>query len=384
MHEPLRAFYRSLSLLLRVDEQTDIRAQRRASALRYLLCTTVTYYVVNHVITMKSLVPATVGALLLVLSFAVIANATESRFLKEILLGRCYFAPPTGSDDACPTIVGGIVGAIEGRLDKEITTKDFSQYLDSVDFTVEHPLFWPSKGLGRADSSKDRNRGRPVIIEGWTTPEMTPGGSLLDQLSFCGADKRLDCPPISGASSAFWHGVYANYAQHVNGSLPIIIEEDGSHLDPLLTSAIPNLQVSGISSVTIYSNDCFSSSDVQTIRNALLQQGFPSDSVSCVPLELASPLLVCTDPQSSAACECLQKSQTSKAEKTIPDPESASSPSQQASKTEKRVPTGGVVILIVFLAVVIGMIWTTRQAMNGHSSYESLPEGVQPTMPKAQ
>ena len=82
MHEPLRAFYRSLSLLLRVDEQTDIRAQRRASALRYLLCTTVTYYVVNHVITMKSLVPATVGALLLVLSFAVIANATESRFLK--------------------------------------------------------------------------------------------------------------------------------------------------------------------------------------------------------------------------------------------------------------------------------------------------------------
>jgi hypothetical protein len=71
----------------------------------------------------------------------------QSPFFKEILMGRCYAQPPTGNLDdiaSCPSMVGSIVGVLEGNLDDMINGDSFSTYTKVADFNAgdKGSIFW--------------------------------------------------------------------------------------------------------------------------------------------------------------------------------------------------------------------------------------------------
>ena len=228
----------------------------------------------------------------------------QVEFLKEILMGRCYYNPPTGIVGSCATVVDYLVGGLEGNKDKDITTFTFSRYFEEADFGPGAPgnegLFW-LKGSDQESSSV------LLLPKGWTTPETTPGGAIMDGLNFCGVDLQQDCPDISQASNVFWVSAYKEYARGVEGKVHIVLE-DGAHLLPLLEGGIPNLPADA--SVTLYASDC-GSKDVQTVKKAfggVINQESTSKTlreIACT--ENVAALVFCQD-SASTVCKCLVSS----------------------------------------------------------------------------
>lgn len=215
-------------------------------------------------------------------------------YLSEIVAGRCYYRPPNNSIESCPTVTGYLLSALNANLDDNITPASYSDYFDNANFqpTDKGGLFW-LKG--------DQNSFQLLPPE-WLTPETTPGGALMDGLTFCGIDLQLSCPKESGASTVFWTSVYEAYAKLVKGEVHIIVEEKAD-LGPLLQGAIPSLPVSDLESITIYANDCMSD-DVVTINSALTDVVGSSVIVTeCI--KGPESFFACQDPKSDL-CMCLQ------------------------------------------------------------------------------
>ena len=132
------------------------------------------------------------------LLFACLVAAEEDsapKYLKEIILGRCYNGPPTGHPDACPALVGSFMNAIESRRDADITATDFDVYLNQADFS----------------SPRDRaviylrlygNEQKLPDVPRLVAPEDTPGGKVFRDLTFCGVDQRENCNIEN--SNAYW------------------------------------------------------------------------------------------------------------------------------------------------------------------------------------
>lgn len=131
------------------------------------------------------------------------AAATDSPYLKEILMGRCYFAPPLvevdGVEDvvdSCPSLVGSFMNVLESKLDADIDATDFDVYLEKADFSSP-----PDKGLFylRFYGDDETSFAPP---SGLVSPEDTPGGKMVKDLVFCGADQRGNCSIEK--SNAYW------------------------------------------------------------------------------------------------------------------------------------------------------------------------------------
>lgn len=143
---------------------------------------------------------------------AVTVTATESPYLKEVLMGRCYFAPPVTTtkggakgEDTCPALVGSIMNVLESQLDGNIGASAFDSYLEQADFSSP-----PDKSLFYlrffGESAKTFSPPRGLV-----SPEDTPGGALFKDLVFCGVDQRGNCSiEKSNAYWTFWEaGTYA-------------------------------------------------------------------------------------------------------------------------------------------------------------------------------
>jgi len=131
------------------------------------------------------------------------AAATESHYLKEILMGRCYFTPPIKGEhdtaDSCPSLVGSFMNVLESNLDADIDATDFDVYLEQADFSSP-----PDKALFylRVFGGDDETPTFTPPAAGLVSPEYTPGGKLLKDLIFCGVDQRGNCSVEK--SNAYW------------------------------------------------------------------------------------------------------------------------------------------------------------------------------------
>lgn len=126
-------------------------------------------------------------------------EAFATAYLKEILLGRCYFKTPIASNHertTCPNLVGSIMNILESHLDADITASSFESYLEEADFSspVDKAVFF-LRFFGSAHLSW-------AVPPGWTSPEDTPGGALFKDLVFCGVDQRDNCSIEK--SNAYW------------------------------------------------------------------------------------------------------------------------------------------------------------------------------------
>jgi len=121
----------------------------------------------------------------------------QSPYLKEILLGRCYFVPPTQDRDDCQSVVGSVMNALESHLDRDIDTSTFAPYLDEADFSSPpNRALLVARFLGGSSSTSF------TPPPGLVTPEDTPGGALFQDLVFCGVDQRENCSIEQ--SNAYW------------------------------------------------------------------------------------------------------------------------------------------------------------------------------------
>jgi hypothetical protein len=261
------------------------------------------------------------------------SGAKQSPFLKEILTGRCYFQPPGGIAGSCPSVVGNIMGVLEGSLDDDIDADSFSAYFDSADFTPGEKggMFW-LKG--------ERNENDAVIPKGWTTPETTPGGAMMNGLTFCGVDLHQDCPEVSGASTAFWTSAYAKYATDLQGGILLVLGKR-PNLTHLLDGVIPNLDPEAVTSVTIYSEDCYSE-DVELVTSIFFDAKVDLETISCA--EDLITLMVCQEHESTA-CQCLTG-------------EDKPQPTPEPSKSSERVYK---VLFWILLATFLAGAYTTRK-----------------------
>jgi hypothetical protein len=235
----------------------------------------------------------------------------QNVFFKEILRGRCYQNPPSGKSEdqtLCPLIADAFVSAIEGRLDSQVTTESFDLYWNWADVrcptssststtssTVMPALVWPPSLAARIAAANNNNKApqqHPLLL---FLPEMTPGAALVQDLVFCGVDKRKNCPTEfynqqrkheeeeqQGAMWAFWKGVYSQFLNSIGiGSDTttiqlVILPDDNEHEHGLTTttnipafwnqSVLPFIQQ--IHKVNIVTIDC-QSKVVEELTSAL-------------------------------------------------------------------------------------------------------------------
>ena len=136
--------------------------------------------------------------LLWLLPNMVASAAPQSRYMKEILEGRCYFAPPTVEQDrdACPSLVASLMNVLEGQVDANLSSDSFAEYLAQADFSSapDQALF-----VLRLFGNESFRLALPPSL---VSPEDSPGGALLDGLTFCGVDQRDNCSIET--SNAYW------------------------------------------------------------------------------------------------------------------------------------------------------------------------------------
>jgi hypothetical protein len=219
----------------------------------------------------------------------------QTPYLLEIVTGRCFDRPPTGSENdakMCPVIAPSLIGILQGSLDEDIVVGSFESYWSTGDFSspVDRALLVLDGGghrslaeTGKVDDNDDREEAFHFLPPSLTRPEDTPGGSLLKDLVFCGIDvQESGCAftgydadngtvRFQGAQTSFWAGVYREFAVSVTGKLRIAVlgtdeadveEEKGTNPSYvsreilvknqlLLESAIPNL--SNQTEIEVYS-----------------------------------------------------------------------------------------------------------------------------------
>jgi ADP-ribosyl cyclase len=269
---------------------------------------------------------------------------SQSRYLQEILMGRCYERPPTGNhqdDFKCPSLMGSITGVILGsHLDEDVTATSFEPYFDSgADFTT--PRDSAVLMLDPATQQQALNSIAPT-----TVPQTTHGGSIMTNLVFCAVNvrdngTRDDC--ISSKTSlSFWQGAYSRFASHIQGHLRILLPlaiDDNANTDIqfktlVLEAGIAHLSVTAISSVSIYSpsTPCTDSKLVSQVKDALTSVGISSNLVTCTEnifsmiwtknATATCPQRVGANEDEKAICKCLQQDSTITASSSL----SASSP----------------------------------------------------------
>lgn len=246
-----------------------------------------TFWILNFVQALLQHVGAVSESSLTVSTSIRDALPPQTPYLLEIVTGRCFDRPPTGSEKnakMCPVIVPALIGTMQGSLDEDTVVESFESYWDTGNFSTP-----PDRALliidgqghrslaenGKDDDGADEDASYflpPSLIR----PEDTPGGSLLKDLVFCGTDtQRSGCDyagvygeddgavRFQGAQTSFWAGVYRSFAASVTGKLRIVVlgtdeadveEEHGSNPSYfsretlvknqlLLVSAIPNLPI---------------------------------------------------------------------------------------------------------------------------------------------
>jgi len=323
---------------------------------------------------------------LLCLCFAISVHqvtGVKVQFLKEILMGRCYYNPPTGIAGSCPSVVDYIISGLEGHLDQDITSSTFSSYFAGANF---HPpsnrgLFWLKGDVAFGERSKMIT----VLPEGWNTPEMTPGGALMEGLNFCGIDLRQDCPRISGASTVFWCNAYRAYAKEVRKEVHVILEEN-AYLYPLLEGAIPSLSPDNLSTVALYAANC-QSQEVLTVTaafaDAMNKLALSSSSITCT--ENLASLALCQD-STSAVCQCLMPKETQLDADTtavnvtveapnIAAPVSNASTIHAMKANENNGHTYKVLFWVLLLTSLVFYAFSRRHEMKG---YRTIPIHVDP------
>lgn len=228
----------------------------------------------------------------------------QSPYLKEIIQGRCYDQPPTGSANDCPEMVESITNALEG-LDCDMNGASFASYMEQADFSSppNKALMW----LGHSTSLQSLGfkffRSANEAPFGMVTPERTPGGTMMSNLALCGVagdggtgksycdEGYDDCD----AFSYFWDSAYETFASLVSGTVYLVIEPD--RID--IRSTLAQLNASVVTKVVMYAENC-RVTDIQS----LIEYNLPHiDNVVCLddPIEFTN-LMVCTNDQSTAQC----------------------------------------------------------------------------------
>ena len=357
-----------------------------------------TYYHQSHRAsngtTMKVIVPFALIAL------PALSAAQQSVYLKEMILGRCYFQPPSGEEadiPLCQSLVGSFLSVVESRLDDSIAIEDFATYMEHADFSPgKGALFWPPSA-STTPTTSDVVNDAVVGTAGTIRPEGTPGGALLADLVFCGVDKREECPSdgSSGASLAFWTGAYAKFATDVRGSVQIVLTE-GANLVPLLAGAITSLDASAVASVVIFSSSSCKSKDVALVESALVETaGIDADTIACTTNELRFDMMVRCDGDEdygSPMCVCMEEVEEPPEEELVPtivatDDDTTHEEAETASQAsvvdnDDHSQGGGTMYKPLFwiLVLVGGACWVHSNRHRPSDGYESISSD--PALPK--
>jgi hypothetical protein len=194
-------------------------------------------------------------------SAATVTQQQQSRYLKEITTGRCYFLFLEDAD-ACPSLIRSVTSVLDAP-DDSIRAADFEPYYTRSNLTSFTSVFAPAESMG---------------------------GAILDKLVLCGTNPSGNCK----AMTAFWTGLYAAYAKQFAGrDIAIVVEDDSDgsiQMVALVQGAIPQFHAS--SNVTLYATNCAKDNDrVASIQEALTKQGIKEascvqvSSVSCLPAD---------------------------------------------------------------------------------------------------
>lgn len=267
----------------------------------------------------------------------------QSMFLKEILTGRCYEKMVVNANQ-CPQIVGSIMSVLDSQLDAKIdAVGSFAPYLRQVDVSSPNnqALIWLTGNDGsfvggNNNNNQNGNGGyggyysggggsyggyggqqqqqqqgssnfamhREMAPTELVTPEQTPGGFLMQDLVFCGIDRKNDCNKLnSNAYSSFWAAAYSQFARKASGRIQIVIEPFAD-LTFLRTNVIQQLNAYQVNEVILYVDNC------QGQAYAQLADSFPITSVQCKDqYSDYAFFLLCQNP-SSNACSMLSKVDT--------------------------------------------------------------------------
>lgn len=270
-----------------------------------------------------------VSALVLSSTFCKAQSTGQSVYLKEIIQGRCYEKFPTANQ--CPQVVGSIMSVLDSQLDANIDSiSSFAPFLRQVDMTSPNnqALIWLTGNDGSFTGSSYQNKNvagyggyggysnqpqdsnfalhREMSPTELVTPELTPGGMLLDGLIFCGIDKKNDgtcTKQNSNAYSSFWAAAYSQFSRTASGRVQIVIEPYAD-LSFLRTNVVQQLNAYQVTEVTLYVDSC------QTSDMKMLVSSFPISAVQCKDqYNDYAFFLLCQSP-TSQACSMLSQVDT--------------------------------------------------------------------------
>jgi hypothetical protein len=196
--------------------------------------------------------------LLVLLACLFVESSANDQFLKEILMGRCYEQKPYKTA-SCSDIVGPFMNILETfqESDHRMSAEVFREgYAGRADFSSpkDKAMAWLPYKNTTGILSAFRDGGNY-----WTTPESTPGGHLLNGVTFCAQTVYRDegcSKETSHAYWSFWRAAYSEFAASVEGKLEIVLED--SHVDGtfLYDSVLKHLDASKVTGVEVWGVDC--------------------------------------------------------------------------------------------------------------------------------
>ena len=160
-------------------------------------------------------------------------------------------------------------------------------------------------------------------VKGLVRPEDTRGGALMAGLSFCADDRKEQCPGVTppdqkerfhGTQSAFWAGVYREFAKRVTGRLLVAVLDSDAQMYLSIKAAIPYLRPDVVSEVDLFlvHDTCANSQVVANVSAALTQVGISNFTCTADPYLLKMALCAgsLATKDSCDLAQVVEKSQT--------------------------------------------------------------------------
>ena len=303
----------------------------------------------------------------------------QTPFLKEILMGRCYFNSPLqqqSQDPKCENIVGDIMSVLEGINDENITSEVFHNYLHAADFAP--PKDKAIISYGKSYASGDEG-------DDFVTVENTPGGALMKDLSFCGVDKQqLGCTfgefevkygVWHGAQAAFWFGALSKFIEHVEGHVRVVLEDSESLNQQgliLSTSMLKSMNANKVKSLEIIvsGNTSCDSKTVVDLRKSVILRGIKSDQVKCTETSSVKQSLYCATPSKAVTVSKADNVPTSS------NSTSAFTDSSNCNNADNFNSNNGTSVIMLIIGFLVGIILSFVIGGKNHPSrhgYSEIP-----------
>lgn len=258
--------------------------------------------------------------------------------VEEILIGRCHenraLKPKFHLDPnvTCEKFVTDFINIWDGPASRNanISTSDYDELLSYADFSTprDKSIFWA--GVPKPIVSDYTNLGSR-----FTQLVETPGGSLINDLSFCATDyydanyklcfKRGGLPQwnsgFNGAAAAWWQGASREFAKAVLGHTHVFLYGSSQYKTAFYDETIfakveiPNLNHTNIDKLTILfakeigfenTETCDSEgSSIKDLTDSLINRGFKENQIECIddPWEIEMLLCINEANEDDPTCE---------------------------------------------------------------------------------